>query len=985
MVRRLEVGFKDGFFDARGDRIKRKINNHLKIPVSSVKVIDVYTIDADLPEEVFEIGKNHVFINPITQVASFEPLSDEFDYAVEVGFLPGVKDNVGETAVQALQDLLKIRLKSGESVYYSRAYHIKGSSKEEAERIAKGVLANEMVEYFKVIDHKTWQQNGPEVIVPKVKIPHQPAVKTFDLNVSDQDLQNLSKTRSLALDLGDMRTVKDYYSRKETALQRTKVGLTEKPTDVELEMIAQTQSEHCKHRIFNGLIRYSENGKTEDIDSLFETYIKRSTKEIEKDRNWIVSTFWDNSGVVRFNDNWYYCVKCETHNSPSALDPYGGAITGIVGVYRDPLGTGKGSKVIAGMYGFCTGDPFYDGNLKPRMQPRRLLEGIVEGVKDGGNKSGIPTVYGLTFFDNCWVGKPLVYVAAIGLMPAKVNGEPSHTKKVNNNDLIVMVGGRVGKDGIHGATESSLEYGVWITAGHVQIGDPFTQKKMQDFLIEARDLGLYNAITDNGAGGLSSSVGEMATMSNGCEIHLDRVPLKYAGLDPWEIMVSESQERMTIAVDPKKIAELNRVASKHDVELSFLGEFKNSGKFHAFHNGKTVAYVDMKFLHGGFPQLHLEAEWTPKTEEEPKLYESNYTDTLKKMLSRINIASNEWIQRQYDHEVQGGSAIKMFSGKHNDTINDAAVLRPILGSDEGLAVAAAINPKYSEIDTYHMTACVLDEAIRRVLAVGGSLDHICLNDNFCWPSPIYDASKNPDGKLKAAQLVRANKALYDYTTYFKTPCVSGKDSMFIDGNLQDSEGKSHRISGLPALQFTAVSKVRDVKKCVTMEVKNPGDLIYLVGATRDELGGSEYYEMLGHVGKNVPKVDKKTAYETYKGINQTIESGLLASCHGIYKGGLGVALAEIAFGGDLGIEVELEKVKTDVKDRQRILYSESPSRFLVTVKLENKAKFESLIKGILISEIGKVRNDSRFVLKGIIDEDVSVLKNAWKETFKNFW
>ncbi|MEK6807916.1 MAG: AIR synthase-related protein, partial [Nanoarchaeota archaeon] len=549
--------------------------------------------------------------------------------------------------------------------------------------------------------------------------------------------------------------------------------------------------------------------------------------------------------------------------------------TGIVGVYRDPMGTGKGCKLIYGAYGFCTGNPFYKGELKPKIHPKRLLAGVRAGVESGGNKHGVPTVYGITFFEDGYMARPAIYVLAAGLIPSKVRGEAGYEKKADPGDLIVMAGGRVGIDGIHGATESSMEAGEWISASHVQIGDPYKQKKLHDFLIEARDLGLYKCITDNGAGGLSSSVGEMAQFSNGFELRLDKVPLKYSGLAPWQILLSESQERMTLAVLPEKKDELFKLAEKHDVEVTVIGKFTNSGKFYCAFEGERVTDLDMNFVHHGVPQMELEAEWLSPQERglsEPDFQESeDHSAILQEMLARINIASKEYIVRQFDHEVQGKSVIKHLLGKDSDVFSDAVVLRPSFDSKEGLAVSAGINPVFSKIDTYWMTALAIDEAVRRIIAVGGNLKQIALNDNFCWPSPL-PSGQNPDAKYKLAQLVRANQALYDFTLTFKTPCVSGKDSMSMDGIVKDENGE-RRLSALPTLQFSAVGKVEDVEKCVTMDVKNPGDLVYILGETRDELGGSEYYEMRGELGLNIPKVNAEKFIKLYNSLSQAVEKG----------------------------------------------------------------------------------------------------------------
>ncbi len=976
MAVRILVRFKEKAEDARARQLERRISAYLGIK-ASVERIDSYTIDAKLSEEEAKLAATKLFADPIVQEALIGSADGECDYLIEIGLLPGVKDNVGDTSKKALEELLGRELEGG--VYASTQYRLSGGvARSDAERIASELLGNPMIQHWKVL--ACGESSG--LPVPKVRIGGEGEIHAIPLSADDSGLVSISKKRSLALSLSDMKVVRAYYMQESVRKKRRLRGLPDWPTDAELEVIAQTQSEHCKHRIFNSLIRYSEGGRTKLIDSLFNSYIRKSAEEIAKERDWIVSMFWDNAGVAKLNGSWNYAVKCETHNSPSALDPYGGAITGIVGVYRDPMGTGKGSKIIAGTYGFATASPFYTGGLSPRMPPRRLLDGVVEGVKDGGNKSGVPTAYGFAFFDEGWLGKPLVYVSAIGLMPSSINGEPSHEKHVDSGDRVVMVGGRVGKDGIHGATESSLEGGEWITAGHVQIGDPFTQKKVQDFILEARDLGLYNAITDMGAGGISSAAGETARMSNGCTLELSRVPLKYSGLKPWEIIVSESQERMLLAVPPKKMGELQRLAKKHDVEATDIGVFEDTGEFAANWKGKPVLALDMGFLHSGFPQLELEAEWKGGGEPEPELPPEDQGALLHEMLSRENIASKEWIQRQYDHEVQGGSVIKPFLGKENDGPSDAAVIRPLLGEDVGIAIGAGFTPKYSKIDAYYMAAASLDEAIRRVISVGASLGHIALNDNFCWPDSIYDSKGNPDGKQKLAQLVRANKALYDYTTYFKTPCISGKDSMFIDGNIRGSDGKEHKVSGLPALLFTAYAKVNDVRKCVSMDFKDEGDAVYIIGDTNNELGASEYYEARGHVGGNVPMLDKEKALQGYRTAEKAIQEGLLKSCHGCYRGGLAVALASCAIAGGIGAKLSLNGLPGNAKSDIAKLYSETGGRFIVTVAGKDTARFEKL--ATQAKRIGTVGGDL-LVVDGIISEPIKGLKQSWQSTFRGFW
>jgi phosphoribosylformylglycinamidine (FGAM) synthase-like enzyme len=411
------------------------------------------------------------------------------------------------------------------------------------------------------------------------------------------------------------------------------------------------------------------------------------------------------------------------------------------------------------------------------------------------------------------------------------------------------------------------------------------------------------------------------------------------------------------------------------------------------YDGKTVTYLDMDFVHHGVPQMELEAEWVPPERRglcEPALARiTDHGRFLREMLARVNICGKEYIVRQYDHEVQGTSTIKHLIGKESDVYNDAVVLRPVLGSKEGIAIAAGINPKYGQIDTYHMTACVIDEAIRRVVAVGGRPDYIALNDNFCWPSPL-PAENNPDAGYKMAQLVRANKALYKYTLEFKAPCISGKDSMSMDGTIVDTNGNAHRVSALSTLQFSAVAKIDDVEKCVTADVKNAGDLVYVLGLTRDELGGSEYYEMHNEIGLNVPVVDVNAAVPLYRALAGAVREGLVQSIRGCYKGGLGIALAQSAFAGGLGLDVDLRNVPVQgVADDDTLLYSESAGRFVVTVSPQNRERFEQLLPCAAFETIGVVSDNDEFRVTGmkgavIISERIGTLKDAWQSTFRSF-
>ena len=978
-------------FDAEGEGVRRKAEDYFGLQLDSVRTISVVTLDCDLNAEQLQAVQAEIFTNPVTQISSYGPLPIDFDWTVWVGYRPGVRDNPGSTAVEAVEDLLQLKLAPGQAIYTSRRFCIKGRglTAVDMEKIAAELLANDIIQQWKVFSARQWDPaQGIGFIIPRVILNHVPTVTTIAVD-SDRSLQKISDERGLALNLNDIPTIRAYFQDPGTRAARQQVGLGD-PTDVELEYISQARSDHCNHNTFRGLFRYSDHaaGRSEVVDNLFKTCIEAPTLELKAKKPWVVSVLWDNAGAGRFDRDHYYVITGETHNSPSNMEAYGGAITGIVGVYRDPLGTGKGSKLVMGGYGYCVGPRDYGGDLNPHLHPRRLLDGVVEGVRDGGNKSGIPTTFGQVIFHPGYLGKCLVFVTALGIMPAQIKGEPAEQKRTRPGQLVIMCGGRVGKDGIHGVTAASETFSEHTPAGHVQIGDPYTQKKMHDFLLEARDEDLIRFITDNGGGGLSSSVGESALFSNGCEIELEKVPLKYEGLDQWEIWVSESQERMTVAIDPDDRERFFELSGKHAVESTVIGRYTDSGKLHITYNGTTCAYVDLDLLESGFPQWEFEAQWMPAHQRglhEPVLTPpADYGMLLKDVIRRPNIASTEWIIRQYDHEVQGTSVVKPLVGAQRDVNSDAAVIRPVLSSNRGLAFSQALLPAYSAIDAYHMTACSIDEAVRRIIAVGGDLAQVGGVDNFCWPNIQYDTRQNPDGKFKAAQLVRACRALRETCLAYGIPLLSGKDSMYVDGNLPGRYGETHKVSALETLQFSATSIVDDVVKCVTMDSKMAGDLLYVIGTTRNELGGSEYYEHLGYVGCNVPEVRPDECLPLYRGLQAAIDQGLVASAHGIYRGGLAVHLAMVAMGGNLGLDVDLFRVALDgVQRDDTVLFSESAGRFVVTVAPDDRSVFEALFSGLACRCVGSVTATDEVVIRGLeknhlLSVPVADLKTAWQ-------
>jgi len=525
MPYRLEIALKSELFDAEGNGIRHKAKNYFGIELVSIRSIHVITIDADLSKDQLKTIQTEIFTNPVTQVSSYNPLDIEFDWTIWLGYKPGVRDNPGSTAVEAVEDILGIKFGPGQAIYTSKRYCLKGKGliAEDINKIAAELLANDIIQQWKIYPVDKWNPDeGTGIIIPKVILDHTPMVTTISVD-SDSELKKISDKRGLALNPADIPFIRSYFLDDKVQAARVLMDLSD-PTDIELEYISQARSDHCNHNTFGGLFRYRdlETGETEVVDNLFKTCIEAPTQALKDKKPWVVSVLWDNAGVGRFDNNHYYVITGETHNSPSNMEAYGGAITGIVGVYRDPLGTGKGSKLVMGSYGYCVGPRNYNGALKPHLHPRRLLDGIIEGVKDGGNKSGIPTTFGQVLFHPGYMGKCLVFVTAVGIMPAMIKGKPAEKKKTSPGELVIMCGGRVGKDGIHGVTASSETFSEHTPAGHVQIGDPYTQKKMHDFLLEARDQGLIKFITDNGGGDFRHRLVNQPGSATGVRFNLKR-------------------------------------------------------------------------------------------------------------------------------------------------------------------------------------------------------------------------------------------------------------------------------------------------------------------------------------------------------------------------------------------------------------------------------------------------------------------------------
>ena len=956
--------------------------------VSKVYVLDSYTIDSEFSDsEILKVAE--AFTNPILEKFLINQLPEEkkFSYVIEISFLPGVTDNVAHTAKETISDLFHLDENSKLEVYTSKVFLVSGTiNLSDIKKIAFSIH-NPLIEQGGIFSVKEVKvKNNLPLKIPKVFLPEQNGVIRVSLNIPEEELikigkegimdENGMRRGPLALDLESMKTIQAYFQKE-----------GRDPKDIELESLAQTWSEHCKHTIFANPI--------DDIkEGLYKTYIKGATNLIRAQKgnaDFCVSVFSDNSGGIIFDENYLITHKVETHNSPSALDPFGGAITGIVGVNRDTIGFGLGAKPVGNIYGFCFGNPednralFKDRNLTQKMLlPKRIIDGVIKGVNVGGNCSGIPTISGFVKYDDKFRGKPLVFVGTIGIIPQKINGKLSHEKKAQAGDYIVVAGGRVGADGIHGATFSSVAMDSTSPATAVQIGDPITQKKLSDAIIkEARGMDLYNSITDNGAGGISCSIAEMAKECNGAIVDLEKVPLKYKGLQPWQIWISESQERMTFSVPKKKWEVFKKLMESRGVEATVVGEFSNSGKCTVNFNGKEIMNLPLEFLHNGLPKKHLVSTSTIKNNKNPKIPTgTSRTKILEKLLGNKNISGFSFISEQYDHEVQAGSVLKPLSGKGR--INtDAQVFRPVLDSKKGAVVTSALYPSYSLIDTYHMAACTIDTTVRNALCTGATLSHLAILDNFCWCSS-YE-------KEKLGELINSLKACYDYSVGYGTPFISGKDSMFNDFKGYDAKGNSVAISIPPTLLISAIGVMPDIYKTVSPEFKNAGDSIYLLGETHEELGASEYYKMLaqnekkeGDIGNDVPKVNLEKNLKTYSALENVISKELIAGAISVGSGGLGIALAKASVGGMFGCVISLKDLPGGFTTLDGALFSESQGRIVVTVAKENIKKFEKEISEIPYAKIGMVSKDGKFTIadkkgKKVVDTKVKKLYEIYHD------
>jgi phosphoribosylformylglycinamidine (FGAM) synthase-like enzyme len=953
-----------------------------------------------------------------------------FEYCVDIYLMDGQTDNVAHTILSLIKEICERKLNIEFSYddykisYIRRFYFSVDGLDVEKDK----VLDDELKLHFSInkIVHNIILRNldilhnlENQTFIYKDELVHDSKNKRKILNeeynlqkMTEAEFFKLNNNLQLGLTYEDVKVIREFYIAK-------KDGVV---TRIELETIGQSWSEHCKHRIFAA--------KLDDIeDGLYRHYIKRATKEIQQKhiekygKDLCYSVFTDNAGAIEFNENYLVTHKVETHNSPSALDPFGGAITGVLGVNRDCLGFGLGAKPIMNTFGFCFAKPSSEVNFSrqpdmkaPQLSSNYIIDGVVKGVEAAGNQSGIPTTHGVVFFNDSYCAKPLVFVGTVGLIPKKINGKKSWIKKPENGDQIVILGGRTGKDGIHGAIFSSDSIDENSNITHVQIGDPITQKKMLDAILEMRDLGLYNAITDNGAGGFSSSIGEMG--ERGFKVDLRKALLKAKDMQPFEIWVSESQERMTLAVPTKNMNKLVEIVKKHDVEYQILGEFNNSGEgeiiFADDSSAEKSIKLNMEFLHEGNPQYILKSEKPEFRElsqdeiedilnngESAKYLRSvdkigvlseNHKNEIDKnheqkkldlktqilaMMARQNISTREELFTKFDHTVQGGSIVQPI----NDNVcADAGVTKPILSNcPSGVAISSYMNPNYGgdSEDTYNMVACSIDAAIRNLIVVGASPNKIALLDNFCWSSSL-------EGK-RLWQLKRACQACYEVAVNFGTPFISGKDSMFNDFKGFDKENNPVKLSALPTLLISSIGIVEDTTMCVTNNFKNKGDLIYIIGDSKPELGGSEYFDMIGYNGGFVPELDVEKSIQTYKIFHELLKNYLIESAISIHNGGLANALNRS--GMNCGAKINLDDMKHSCRNIEQILFSESCGRILFSISPSNSKIVEDFFEKCNFSSwsrIGEMNDDGIFSINyknNVVVYSMEDVKSSYKRNY----
>jgi len=968
MLFEIEITPRKSFVDREAGRVVGESYGLGCTTISEVDTARVFLVEGELTTEQIE-SIERLLVDPVTEDAQITRLDTREGGAsdssgrieINVLFKPGMTDNV---AYSTKRELLSRGLPITDVATCRRYWFPGDASPQDIQRTVSKALANDAIERVVrgSLDLKSIAL-GQEKDFNLTKIPL--------AGLGDEELMAISRNNLLSLSLVEMRTIQKHFA----DLQRD-------PTDIELETVAQTWSEHCSHKTLAGRIHYRDGEQDLQFENMLKETIFAATQELRKRfgaDDWCVSVFKDNAGIVTFNDEFDACFKVETHNRPSALEPYGGANTGIGGVIRDCLGTGLGGRPVANTDVFCFAPPDtkYDDLPPGVLHPKTVARGVISGVRDYGNRMGIPTVNGAVYFDERYIGNPLVYCGNVALIPV---GKAE--KCVKPGQYIVAIGGRTGLDGIHGATFSSAvltDKSEETSGGAVQIGNAITEKMVADAILRARDRQLFAAVTDCGAGGFSSAIGEMGE-ETGAEVWLDRAPLKYSGLSYMEIWISEAQERMVLAVPPEKWEEFEQVCASEGVEAVILGKFTDTKQLVLKYRDEVVGEMPMAFLHDGRPPIIRDATFEIREADPISLpTEVDLNADLLAILGSPNVCSKEWIIRQYDHEVQSSSVVKPLVGVRNDGPSDAAVIQPDFGSDRGLVISNGMNPRLGDLDPYWMAISAVDEAIRNCVAVGADPAKIAVLDNFCWG--------NTDRPETLGSLVRAALGCKDAALNYGTPFISGKDSLHNEFTYE-KDGTTQVVSIPASLLISALGQVENVEHCVTMDLKSPGNRIALVGLTKDELGGSHFAMIHGLKGGQVPTVDFDAANRIFTAMHQAMKQRLVRSCHDLSEGGLAVAAAEMAFAGGLGMQLSLADVPHDLTGDDaielRLLFSESNTRFLIEVPAAETATVEAIFANTPFAWVGQVTDGSSLVIANrsgdpVVQQDLDTMKAAWQQ------
>ncbi|MEY3013974.1 MAG: phosphoribosylformylglycinamidine synthase [Pseudomonadota bacterium] len=960
---RVEVRARPGRGDGRGRAVLAAAQELGIAGLRGVEIVDLFWLGGDAlqPDDaVLDLLHDPVLQQAEVHASGAGTRSGTY---VEVARRPGVTDAQAESLLLIAEKLgLRALRHAATGHRYELDVDADADAASLAARLAEGLLANVVVDRFATC--------APLAAAFLEPLPTPEATQQVPVRGCDDDaLLAVSAERRLSLDLREMQAVARHFE-----------TLGRDPTDLELEMIAQTWSEHCVHKTFKAKVQQRELDAAgevlfeAEIDSIFKTWIVAATAKAARPER-LRSVFVDNAGIVAFDDDYDLALKVETHNHPSALEPFGGANTGVGGVVRDILGVS--ARPIANLDVLCFGPPDLPASALPAgvLPPRRIAAGVIDGIEDYGNKMGIPTVAGAITYDAGYVANPLVFCGTLGILPTG-----SHRNRANPGDRVVVLGGRTGRDGLRGATFSSMSMGqetAAIASTSVQIGHPIHEKAAMEVVLQARDAGLYTAITDCGAGGLSSAVGEMAARI-GADIDLTTVPLKVQGLAAWEIWLSEAQERMVLAVPDAQWEALVQLAMRHGSEATTIGRFRDDGQLVVRHGEREVARLDGAFLHDGIPQRELVGLWQAPAPEPLPPCPEQLTAGLLRLLASPGIRSKEEILRRYDHEVQGGTRGKPLCGVAADAPADAAVLVPLdrartADGEEarrGVALGVGLAPRLGLLDPYAMAWAVVDEAIRNVVAAGADPDEVALLDNFCWGSPTL-----PD---RMGALVRCTRGCHDAAVAFGAPYISGKDSLH--NEYRDADGVRRAIPG--TLLVTAMATVPDVGEACSPEGARAGDRLYVLGVSDDALGGSAWLGLDDQLGDIAPAA-VPDALADYRRLHAAIRDGLCAAVHDVSEGGLGVALAELAIAARCGLDADLDRAPGSAPERgDGRLFGERGGRFVIAVRPADVRAFEAAMGSERIGRVGEMRADDRVQMAAAGQGRVATRVRALVDAFR---